>query len=416
MPAALDVDGAVREALERNPGLALRRAEVDRAEADLRSARIFLPSDPVLELAKTTDSPYAGTGEGGPSIALAQEVEVAKRGPRKDAALARLLAARAAHAQARRELAADVRKAFFALRTARRSAELAGQAVELNEQLLDAAERRLQAGDISELERDLARVDLEATRVARSASVLAQRRTEIELGRLLGRTGETIEIAGTLPPTPPADLAALLAGARHDSPEARSLEQTERAAEADLRLARRGYVPDASVRLELSRDRSVFLRDDVYGDPGITRRIDRLEDVDRLATLTIGISLPVTGRVAAEVVARQADLDVARQARLAREGVIEAGVRSATAAVEQASETVRRLAALEPVVTSNLEMLRSAYGAGRISLSDYLVQKDRALGVQKALAEAEGELGNALADLDLAAGRDVAFTTPGEGR
>ena len=182
----LTLDAAVNAVLAENPELAARAAEVDRARAELRGARLWLPADPVLEGERTTDAPFASRGEGGVRLAISQELGLGLRGPRTREAAARLRAAQLALDAGRRQLVSEVRGAFFELRAAEKMKDLAKEEVALNDELLQAAERRFGSGDISELERDLAGVDagLAKTRLAQVET--DQWQAAASLSRLMG--------------------------------------------------------------------------------------------------------------------------------------------------------------------------------------------------------------------------------------
>ncbi|MFN7970957.1 MAG: TolC family protein [Acidobacteriota bacterium] len=412
--AGLRLDEAVARAQDKNPALREQAALVESARAELKRSRILVPSDPTLEIEHETDGPFQGSGEKASGVRLSQELSLGKRSPRVAAAEASLQAAEAAYDHARRRLVRDVRAAFFDLLAAQRGLELAAETLKLNEDLTSAADARLKTGDISVLERDLALTELEAAKAGAHAAEMQRRRAEVALGRLMGGPGEKLSVEGE-PPHLPAGLdeGQLLREAASSRLDLKARSAEVRAAEGQRDLARRGYIPDPEVSLFVTRERGVLAGDDFRGDPSVVSGIDLVTDEDVLAGVSVGIRLPVTGHVRAEIAARQAELEGRKAALEVATVDAAAELQSALAAAAEADTTVRIFEELAPRVEGNLKLLRKAYESGQISLADYLVQKDRSLAVRRALVEAQAAVGRALADLDLAAGQDLAFDKPG---
>ncbi len=397
------LDQAVQIALERNADLASKRAAVERPRAELRAARLVLPSDPVISTEKVSDTAFADQGEGSTSLSLSQELDVARRGPRKHEAESKLVAAEHDYESARAELMRKVRAAFFDVLGAERELDLAQQAVVLDDKLLDAAEQRLRAGDIAPLERDMVKVD---ARVAQGMAIQAearQRQASADLALLLGQAGGDLSVAGSLPDSvPPLDVDRLVALALERRPDARAQKALVTAAHAGVELARRGYVPTMELALGFTRERSFLDRRDFQGDPAVVSGIDSAGSTDNLLTATVSLRLPLSGHVAADIASRRADLTERESADRAILLTIESQVRAAADRASRHGKSVLMFKELLETVDENVELLRRAYESGQVSLSDYLVQTDRALEAKRSLLDAQRELAAALVDLEWA--------------
>lgn len=79
----LNLKAALQLGLAQNPELRAARESLKVAESARSKARLWLPSNPILELDYTTDRYFSNEGEGGFRAGISQELEVAgQRGRR----------------------------------------------------------------------------------------------------------------------------------------------------------------------------------------------------------------------------------------------------------------------------------------------------------------------------------------------
>lgn len=168
----------------------------------------------------------------------------------REAARAYTDAARQASEAVRNTLAFEVARAFHTVHKAREFVRAAEAAVHAFEQNLDIARKRFNAGtllraDVLDLEVRLAqaREDLVRARNARELSLSALR-------TLLGLEQAELEIADTAP-----EVNAPASGDFSARPELAASRQQIRAAEADLRRARGGYLPSVGLFGSVDYDR-----------------------------------------------------------------------------------------------------------------------------------------------------------------
>lgn len=168
----------------------------------------------------------------------------------REAARAYTDAARQASEAVRNTLAFEVARAFHTVHKAREFVRAAEAAVQAFEQNLDIARKRFNAGtllraDVLDLEVRLAqaREDLVRARNARELSLSALR-------TLLGLEQAELEIADTAP-----EVSAPASGDFSARPELAASREQIRAAEADLRRARGGYLPSVGLFGSVDYDR-----------------------------------------------------------------------------------------------------------------------------------------------------------------
>lgn len=168
----------------------------------------------------------------------------------REAARAWTDAARQASEAVRNALAFEVARAFHTVHKAREFVRAAEAAVHAFEQNLDIARKRFNAGtllraDVLDLEVRLAqaREDLVRARNARELSLRALR-------TLLGLEQEDLDVADTAP-----ELAAPESGDFSARPELAASREQIRAAEADVRRARGGYLPAVGLFGSVDYDR-----------------------------------------------------------------------------------------------------------------------------------------------------------------
>jgi cobalt-zinc-cadmium efflux system outer membrane protein len=372
---------------ERSPDLAMARAKVASARADLERAQ-KLPN-PGLDVSWNT-IPVGETNPPGmdhplahvPNYAfvLSELVEIAKRGPRQASLSFTAQAALWDTAETARKQLLDLLDGIGRVASSeQRIAVLEGLVTDAA-RLTTQTQKRAEKGDAATLDVDRARLEEEKLR-----SSLAEERQKltgalVDCSRLAGTRCEGFsrtELAQAFldtrsAPPPPAEARAHL----DERPDLRSLSSQEASARAALELADAHLIPDPTVRFGFSYD--TFL---VSGNQGKSFNVG------------VSIPLPLFERGQADAAQASASAHAASRSRAllkAQAGrdldrLLELGQVMARRRVTMRDETV-------PMARGVVERLTQALGAGGASLQDLLAAR-RTLG----------DLLEDSADLDLAA-------------
>ncbi len=404
-----------RLVIRQNPTLLATRQETAIAGGELRQARVY-QFNPNLSLQAVGGS-FGGSGSPY-ELALTQDVEWAgQRGLRIGAARTGLTRASAVVQNAGRLTLAEASAGFYRALAAERRLSVAQDALALTERLLAAVRTQLAEGEISTLEANLA--EIEAGR-ARGRVLTAQRvatSDELELKQFIGLTPDTPvrlaadaggtagaagvvltpqpmprPVAAALPAAPdPAvlDPDSLVALALARRPDLAASTAAVREAETLTRLARREALPN--LRLGAAVERAGG-----DGSPEIGP--------------AIGFSLPLFNRNQGLVDQRRALTEQARLDRRATELGIRADVAQAARAYRTASEeaAVFETSVLRPART-NIELLETAYRAGKIDLPTLLLLRNQLLDAELGYWDAWLAQREALVQLEAATG---ALTPP----
>lgn len=391
IPQQLKLEDAVRAAFQRSPRIQMQRAEVQEARGRLLGAQVLLHNPTVgLEAAQRSAPDQTGTAETGIDFTLgvSQELEIGgQRGQRTDAAKADIKAAEAHFLHDQRLLTAEVNLAFFEAVRARDFLEIGRQDMELARTLQNAAQRRLDAGSSTQLDVNLATAELGR---AEERFFLAE-----------GAYGETrallAEVTGGDPGSPPlpvGDLAEtasaalppltdLLASASSHRGDLEALQQTEKALQSRLSLARRGAIPNLTL--------GAF-----YGKEGST---------DTLVGGGVNFALPVFNRNQGEIAEANAAHQRASAERALLNLQVQREVAAAYARYQAASRSVSRLQeTVLGTLEENFQLLRRAYEAGKTSSTEVVVIRRSFIEAQRELVDAALMARRDRIILDLAAG------------
>ena len=376
---------AQRLALDANPAFLADAQEVAISRGALRQARLLFNPEAEAE----APGAFSGGALDRYEARVSQEIEWAgQRGLRIDAAELDVLRAERDVGRIRRELLADVTRAYYATMAARRRVDVAEEVQALNERLARAVRIQADEGEISVLEANLAGIEVGRTR----ARLLSARRraatAELALARLIGIAPATpiaLSAADTLPPPPitldPDSLVAAALSARSD------LAARQAAAEqADVlaRLARREAIPNVRIGGIAGRDEGTDAMD--FG-------------------VVVALPLPLWNRNQGlieqrEAEARRADLAVAAAELRVRTEVMDAWNRYVTAREEAA---LLREQVLGPA-HANQELLTIAYEAGRIDLPTLVLLRNQLVEAELDFWDAWFGLNEAHTDLQAATG------------
>ena len=381
----LTLPEAQRRALDANPGFLADAQEVAISRGALRQARLLFNPEAEIE----APGAFSGSALDRYEARVSQEFELAgQRGLRIDAAELGVRRAEEDVGEARRELMADVRRAYYATVAARRIADLAREVQVLNERLASAVRIQADEGEISVLERNLATIEVGLTRARLLAAQRRAASAELALARLLGIPAGTplaLVAVDSLPVLPVAPDPDSLVDAALRSRSDLAARQAE-AEQADVlaRLARREAIPNVRVGGLAGRDEGSDAMD--FG-------------------IVVALPLPLWNRNQGvveqrEAESRRADLAVEAAELRIRTEVLDAWNRYVTS--RQEAELLREQ--VYGPAHANQELLAAAYEAGRIDLPTLVLLRNQLLEAEFDYWDAWFGLNEAHTDLTAAIG------------
>jgi cobalt-zinc-cadmium efflux system outer membrane protein len=257
----LSLADAQRLALANNPDLRVAQTQVAAALAQLRVVREF--PNPVAGLSVSdinTDGRSNATAAGNrltdrsydTIVSLSQLLEIGKRGVRRTAAEAGVRGAEAQRDDARRLLVQAVSQAYVAALEAQEEARVLAESTAGLRQEAGIAARRQKAGDIAAA--DQAQIEIAAAQleIAAGSARAGARTSLLVLTTLLDQAPGAVVLSDSLDQLPDAAVAdAPAAGLR---PDIAAAEAAVAKTEAELRLQRRGVVPDLTVSVQYERE------------------------------------------------------------------------------------------------------------------------------------------------------------------
>ncbi|MBI2840713.1 MAG: TolC family protein [Acidobacteria bacterium] len=176
----LTLDEAIARALEENPELLATRLEVQAREARISQAGV-LPNPEFFVLSEDIggSGAYEGFARSQTTAQVSQRVELGgKRGARRDVASSNRDVASGAHDLKRREIVADVRRAFYTVLVAQHRVHLMEELMGVSMQFSRIVQERIQAGKIPPID------DVKATAIVASAEIdLARSQRELDSAR-----------------------------------------------------------------------------------------------------------------------------------------------------------------------------------------------------------------------------------------
>lgn len=383
----LTVEGAVALALERNVEVAARTADLSAARARLTGARAPFHANPEVGV-------QAGPRVRGDEVStdvfveLTQRLELfGTRGSRIESAEGSALAAEAALAARRTDVAAQARIAFARAVAAERLASIAEDELALARESARIAARRSEVGDGTRLEVSAAQVEVG----------LALREVSVSRNRLEATRAELRLVAG-LSPGDPLPLAGETNRAR--APMLRDPDTVERA------VAGRWDVAALRHELDAARAEEQFTAREWLPQPRVGAIFAREEGAN-IFLGTVSFELPlwnqnVAGRGVASARVARAGKELEASERRARQEALLAASR-----LERAREAARAFDAdVVNAAKESVTLTTRAYEAGKIRLVDLLLMRRSALEAWRGEAEALAELAEAEAELLRALGRE----------
>lgn len=356
----LDLREAQRLAVTRNPLFLSAAQEIAIARGDRRQAGLYAFNPDLGAL-------FPGGLGGGADrreLSLTQEVEWAgQRGLRIGAANLGVTQATASVRDAGRRIAGDAGIAFYQVLAARARSALAEQSLTLSERLIVAVRTQFREGEISSLEANLGEIEVGRAR----ARVLSARREATAAEFALK------QVTGLGPEVPIRVIADSTSRPIRAGMQTDSLVQ--------LALARR---PDyAAVFAALGRARTLVALGRREAIPnvrgGVVTDADKTGSGQRVG-LAIGFALPVLNRNQGLIERRRAEVSQLDLQLRATELAVRTEVVNAVQAYEAAAAEVAiyETSVLQPA-RRNVELLESAYRAGKLPLPTLLLLRNQLL-------------------------------------
>lgn len=374
---------AIRDALQaawqHHPSYRATEAQLAAARARLDAAGQPL-YNPELEFAADDEGPDR-TATAGLNLTLDLS---GKRRVRRDAAAARVDQATAEARLRRRDFAKQWFASWAELQTAQQRVRTGERRLTLVTRFADLAGKQFAADDISGLERDLALLARDQAQAEQSQLVAERAEAEARFRAVGGSpeivTGLTLPTDTLPPPAAPATGIEQL-------PDWQAAQAAALAAEREVLVARRNRVADPTVGMRAGRIDYGGLQDNVFG-------------------VSVSVPLFVRNSYRAEVVAAQADADVAvaEADRISIE--LDAERRRAIDSYAAAQSAWSRWQASRGTdIERRANLLERLWREGELSTADYLLQLRQTLDTALAGAELEARLWRGYADYLAATGQ-----------
>lgn len=384
----------LREALDRSlsahPGLAVARAGVEVAAAQVREAQLGPAFEAGLELEN-----FAGSGETSGTDALETTLQLSRAlepGGKRAAAVA---AARAGEASALAslevsavELAGDTARRFVTVLGAQEQLQAASRFLELARAIQVQAERRVDAGLGLSAELHRARAE-----VGRQQLFVARSRAELDLARRAlaaswGEPGSPVPaVAGDLFGIPPLEPIDEFLRRVEQSPRLASLATVERLRIAEVRLAETESKPDLTFSFGVRH----------LAEPG---------DTALVAGVAVPLGTRARGRARAQ--AAEAALQLSQHQTAADRLAITSLVMSLHRQIELRREALQVLETqILPATAAALEQIDRGYRLGRLGYSEYAQAARESLDAQLERLELAAEFHQLLTELEALTGTGV---------
>jgi cobalt-zinc-cadmium efflux system outer membrane protein len=366
------ISEALRAAWQQHPSYRITEAQLAAARARLEAAGQPL-YNPEVELVADDEGPDR-TATAGLNLTLDLS---GKRRVRRDAAAARVSQTTAEARLLRRDFARQWFTSWADLQTAQQRVRTGERRMALVVRFAGLAERQFAADDISGLERDLALLARDEAQ-AEQSQLLAERAEAEARFRAVGGTPESVTDvmlpSDSLPP--PVTVGSSI----EQLPDWQAAAAAALAAQRDVIVARRNRIADPTVGVRGGRVDYGGLKDDVFG-------------------VSISFPLFVRNSYRAEVVAAQADADVAvaQAQRISIELMADRRRSIDSYAAAQAAWSGWQ-ASRGTDIDRRAKLLERLWREGELSTTDYLLQLEQTLDTALAGAELEARLWRTYAD------------------
>lgn len=384
---------AWRLALDANPSLRTKQAQLVAAQGALDDARSLLHNNPELSAEATRrevpQAPLPTERRREWAAGLSQTFEIAgQQGHRRAAAEAALAAQQADIDDARGQLRAQVAQAFFKVLALQQRLDIEAQAAKLFDDTAAAVQKRRSAGEDTRLDANVATVEAERARnqVEQAREQLLDARAElanllqlppgstpVAQGDLADRFGTTYTLESLLSAT---DAQARL----------RALSARQESARARLKLEEAGRYPDVTVGLNVGREGAADAR-------------------ERLTTLSVSVPLPLFKRNATGIGQASAEWTQAGIEREAGARDVRAQVYTLHSRLQSLQSRAQRLRdQVVPALADNQQLSVKSQRAGQIGLLELIVVNRQTLDARRDLIDALADYQATRYALEAAAG------------
>ncbi|MCC6746685.1 MAG: TolC family protein [Deltaproteobacteria bacterium] len=387
----------------RSPDVAAARARSEQVAAELAASRL-LPN-PQLSFslgtvtAGTTNPPGLGFGDtANYTVGLSQPLDLSKRGPRIDAAMARHASSMEEGVDGLVQRVAEARQVLGRLVHLAARERLLGESLASARQVVSIERTRLDQGYISGndfdrlnldtmgIEADLARAQAETEAVRGSCrATLAAVSCPVT-----GTQAEDLDLAASVPASASAEGGSAFLDRR---PDLRAVAQAREAARWDALLARRRAVPDPTLTVGFTRDQLT-----VAGNQANS------------FFFGLALTLPVFDRGqhdAARAHGRQRELEAAADALRHRAVADLEGLTRRSALLERTLDRLLRQAV--PRSAGVLATTLTAFRRGQVSLTDLLLARRAHLALRLNTMDLRFDLFTARSELRRVLGLDASL-------
>jgi cobalt-zinc-cadmium efflux system outer membrane protein len=400
----LNLKTIIERALQNHPQVLASEKGLQEAKGFIRQAG--LRPDPTIELSGGSSAILGESGDQEWGVQYIQPLELGnKRKKRLNVAEIGLMIASQQLQEQKRQLILEIKKQFAEFLSVQSNLEATNRSIELHKKLHEFTVAKVNEGEAAAVEKtlsqiELSRLELEQATLATELAA-AQSRLKIVAGlnegeSITGSLFENITIEN-------ADLAKILATAKERNPQVQISILEYQQAEASLRLAKAGAVPDLNVFLAYSNEKSKF---DAFGLDGSGNSVP-LEDSDQILSTGISFNLPFSrnqGNIAAAI----ARMEQAKIKTEFLEKSIDQEITSAFRKYEIAKEAYKtyRDAILKESETQ-IEIMRVSFESGELRFLDWLNEQKRAFEIQKSFVTATREYFLAAAQLEFLSGSGI---------
>lgn len=382
--APLTAEMAVERALANSPELSADREEIKGLHE--AAEKIPLLANPILELEGKSGTITNSPDEKSASIAILQEVPLSAAASRRRAVVrADADAVRLRLEDRKLRLADQVRRVWSTSAIEQQRLDLLRSQTVVTETLLTIARERFAAGDLPEFEVQLAQLELHRQTLRQTEQQTALLSTRRQLATLLGLPGEQ-----ELPPLAPIALPSLaltadeqlLSLATEHRPDLAAQKKEGERDEASLALAKAEAVPNLTVGLSYSTERSSQNAYDLQGGLLVA---GKEHTNDHILGLKLSLPLPLFSRNQAEVAKATGRVNASRQRVAAVHRTARAEVRDLLAHHRLAATALElHRTALGPAARENLKTQETAFRLGEIGIQIVLDEKRRLAEQQEA--------------------------------
>lgn len=392
----ITVEEAVRIALEQNLGLKAQKQDLEVARGELLRAKVFV--NPELELGGEMDALFSNEGEGTFSVGLGQTFFVGpKRKYRIGIAELNLDRTQKDIDNFRRLLIGEVKQAFYTLLLLQKRFKLAEELIQINERLVQLTEGRFREGFAPELDVNLARIQLQQARLSRTEIEKDLSMARAGLNLLLGRSAQTALIArGAFADEEiRLDLSRLKQVSFTQRVDLKGQEVALKIAGKEIDLARAERLPDVTLSLDYTQERSIFSEMD-------------LSDRDRLVGLKLSVPLPLFDRKQGEIAQARGRQEKANLELLLLRATIEKEVTSTWSRVQAAQQALRLFdGGILPLAEGHLKLTQTAYEQGQAGILDVIEAQRRFSETRLGYLEALYEYNLVLTEVEQVTGTDL---------